>query len=197
MYKIVCIIGKSASGKDHIYRALLEDEEFNFKKIILYTTRPKREGEQEGVEYYFTDNEAADEFEKNGKIIEMRQYETVNGTWKYFTADDGQIDLENGRYLSIGTIESYVKFCEYFGKEKIYPIYIDVEDSIRLERAMKREKKQKQPQYKEMCRRFLADCEDFCEEKLKEAGITKHFYNNGSIEECMEVIVKELRQVLQ
>ena len=171
----------------------MNNKELNFKKIIMYTTRPKREGEQEGVEYYFTDDEAADEFQKNGKIIEMRQYNTVHGIWKYFTADDGQIDIEKGRYLSIGTLESYIKFCEYFGKENIYPIYIEVDDSIRLERAMAREKKQKSPQYREMCRRFLADCDDFCEEKLKKAGINRRFYNNSTLEECLAEIVDQLR----
>lgn len=197
MFKIACIMGKSASGKDHIYQALLENKELDFKNIILYTTRPKREGEMEGVEYHFTDNATADKFEKDGKIIEMRQYDTVYGIWKYFTADDGQIDLKNGRYLVIGTLESYTKFCEYFGKDIVYPIYIEVEDGIRLTRAMNREKEQKNPQYKEMCRRFLADCDDFCDEKIKEAGIERRFFNNGTIEECIAKIVYEVKTELQ
>ncbi|MDD6571521.1 MAG: hypothetical protein PUF12_03925 [Thermoflexaceae bacterium] len=188
MYKIACIMGKSSSGKDHIYKALLLREELHLKNIVMYTTRPKRSGEMEGVEYYFTDEETADQMERDGKIIELRRYDTVYGVWKYFTADDGQIDLEQGRYLVIGTLEVYEKFCQYYGKEVVMPIYIEVDDGIRLERALTREKKQVEPKYREMCRRFLADCEDFSEERLKKAGITRRFENNGRIEDCIDEI---------
>ncbi|MGN0514881.1 MAG: guanylate kinase [Lachnospiraceae bacterium] len=194
MYKIACIMGKSSSGKDHIYKALLEKDELNLKQIIMYTTRPKRSGEKDGVEYYFTSEENADAFMKDNRIIEMREYDTVYGVWKYFTADDGQIDLNTGRYLVIGTLEVYEKFCSYYGKDVVMPIYVDVDDGIRLERALKREKKQAEPKYKEMCRRFLADCEDFSEEKLEAAGICKRYYNNGAIEDCIDEIAQDIRK---
>ena len=105
-------------------------------------------------------------FEKmllEGKIIEYRSYETVHGKWTYFTGDDEQLDLKHWNYLGIGTLESYKKLKDYFGQDKICPIYIEVEDGERLSRALIREGKQKIPQYAEMCRRFLADCEDFSE----------------------------------
>ena len=102
-----------------------------------------------------------------GKIIDERAYDTIHGIWTYFTADDGKTDLSQYDYLGIGTLESYEKLREYYGAEKIVPIYIDVDDGIRLERALKRERKQEVPKYKEMCRRFLADCEDFAEENIE------------------------------
>lgn len=192
MYKIACIMGKSSSGKDHIYKALLERKELQLKNIVMYTTRPKRSGEKEGIEYYFTDESTACRMEKSGKVIELREYDTVYGIWKYFTADDGQIDLAKGRYLIIGTLAVYEKFCEYYGKDMIMPIYIEVDDGIRLERALIREKKQEEPKYREMCRRFLADCEDFSEKKLENAGITKRYKNNGLIEDCIEEIALDI-----
>lgn len=197
MYKIACIMGKSSSGKDHIYQALLERSELGFKKLIMYTTRPMRSGETEGVEYHFTDDATADRMEQEGKIIELREYNTVYGLWKYFTADDGQVDLDKGRYLVIGTLAAYEKFCEYYGKDVVMPIYIEVEDGIRLERAMNREKKQEEPKYREMCRRFLADCEDFSEEKLERAGITKRYFNNGFIEDCIDEIAQDVLTWMQ
>ncbi len=197
MYKIACIMGKSSSGKDHIYQALLERSELGFKKLIMYTTRPMRSGETEGVEYHFTDDATADRMEQEGKIIELREYNTVYGVWKYFTADDGQVDLDKGRYLVIGTLAAYEKFCEYYGKDVVMPIYIEVEDGIRLERAMNREKKQEEPKYREMCRRFLADCEDFSEEKLERAGITKRYFNNGFIEDCIDEIAQDVLTWMQ
>lgn len=126
-------------------------------QVVPYTTRPIREGEQDGVEYHFVDDKQLAELETDGKIVELRAYNTVHGIWKYFTVDDGQIDLEQGDYLLIGTLETYEKIREYYGAEHLVPIYIEVEDGERLARALERERRQAVPKYKEMCRRFLAD----------------------------------------
>lgn len=57
MGKIVCLMGKSSSGKDTIYKKLLMQESVHLETIVPYTTRPIRAGEKEGVEYHFTDEE--------------------------------------------------------------------------------------------------------------------------------------------
>ena len=67
------------------------------------------------------------------------------------------------------------------------PIYIDLDDGIRLERALNRERKQEYPKYEEMCRRFLADSKDFSPENLKKAKIEKIFFNND-LEHCIREI---------
>ena len=120
-------------------------------------------------------------------MIERRDYNTVHGIWTYFTVDDGQIKLENQDYLIIGTLESYQKIREYYGKEVVVPIYIEVEDGERLQRALNREKEQVTPKYEEMCRRFLADAKDFSEEKLAEAEITRRFINRDLDETEAEI----------
>lgn len=193
MPEIAFIMGKSASGKDKIYKNLVSDKELGLKTITLYTTRPKRVGEEEGVEYHFVDDLQADQIKEDGKLIEMRCYETVYGIWRYFTVDDGQVDLSNkSRYLVIGTLEAYEQFCAYFGKKHILPIYIEVDDGIRLQRALDREKKQEKPRYDEMCRRFLADSHDFSEDNIKRLGITKRYYNNEVLEDCITEVKNEI-----
>lgn len=187
------IMGKSASGKDHIYRALCEDSTLALRPLVSYTTRPMREGEENGREYYFTDAAHLEAFRQEGRVIEERSYPTVFGDWHYFTADDGQIDLEKADYIAIGTLESYKKIRSYFGSGKVCPLYIEVEDGTRLLRAIRREQKQKAPAYAEICRRFLADAEDFSEEKLEQAGIGHRFLNNAALEDC----VQEIRQYLK
>ena len=114
MSKIFYIMGKSASGKDTIYRELLHEFEGKLKKIVLYTTRPMREGEQEGREYFFVDEKRYQQFAWENKLIEERAYSTIHGIWRYFTADDGQIDLEKHSYLAIGTLESYMQLKNTF-----------------------------------------------------------------------------------
>ena len=81
---------------------------------------------------------------------------------------------------------------DYYGEEKICPLYIEVEDGERLKRAIRREELQPEPKYAEMCRRFLADEEDFSLENLKKAGIERHF-ENIELESC----VKELKTCIQ
>lgn len=177
MGKIYCVMGKSSSGKDSIYRALIRKKELGLKAIIPYTTRPIRKGEKPGREYIFCDEERVRQLLEEKRMIELRAYHTVQGIWKYFTVDDGQIDLNGQSYLYIVTLEGYRKIRGYFGNEYVVPIYIEVEDGERLLRAIRREMRQEAPQYGEMCRRFLADAEDFSEERLAEAGIEKRFVN--------------------
>lgn len=184
MSKIYCIMGKSSTGKDTIYKKLMNDGDLSLKRIVPYTTRPIREGEQEGVEYHFTDVNTLNVLKKENKVIECREYHTVYGEWYYFMVKDNQIDLAKDNYLVIGTLESYVMMRDYFGKDVIIPIYIEIEDGERLTRALNREKTQSVPKYEEMCRRFIADSKDFSEEKLKEAGIGHRFVNN-SLDECI------------
>lgn len=194
MGRIFYVMGKSASGKDTIYKKILERLP-RLKTVTLYTTRPIREGEKEGVEYHFTTAEKLNEFRRGSRLIEERTYQTVHGPWSYFTVDDGQIDLSGtDSYLMIGTLESYEKTREYFGGEYLEPIYIEVDDGTRLERALLREKMQTEPKYKELCRRFLADEEDFKEENLKRCGIEKR-YRNEVLEECIEEIVRDIGMV--
>ncbi|MCR5835822.1 MAG: guanylate kinase [Lachnospiraceae bacterium] len=192
MSKIFFVTGKSCSGKDTIFNILKQGDELNLKTVVGYTTRPMRVGEQDGVEYFFVDSAKLETFEKENKIIECRHYNTIHGIWSYFTVDDGQIDLANGNYIYIGTLESYEKFVEYFGSEVVYPIYVEVESGERLERAVKRERQQKEPKYKELCRRFIADEEDFSEEKIGHAGIQKR-YENIDIDKCVEEIIADIR----
>ena len=177
MGKIFCVMGKSATGKDTIYQKLLTESKIELKRIIPYTTRPIREGEVEGREYHFCTEEDVQRLDAEGRIVELRAYNTVYGIWKYFTVDDGNIQLEKENYLLIGTLEAYTKIRDYFGQDKVLPIYIEVEDGERLLRAIAREKSQDVPKYEEMCRRFLADAKDFSEENLLAAGIEKRFVN--------------------
>ena len=191
MGKIFCIMGKSATGKDTIYKRLLQNSELGLKKIVSYTTRPIREGEEEGVEYHFTDVQTLKLLEEQGKVIECRSYDTIYGIWYYFMVKDSQIDLTQNDYLIIGTLESYLKIRDYFGKEKVVPIYIELEDGERLTRALIREKTQREPKYEELCRRFLADCQDFSYEKLEKAGIGK-YYANDDLESCIDEIKEQI-----
>lgn len=185
------IMGKSSSGKDTIYRKLMEDNELKLNKIITYTTRPARAGEVEGKEYHFVDETKMNEMDSNGKIIEKRAYDTVYGVWNYFTADDENIKIDRDNYMVIGTLDSYEQLRAYYGEEKVMPIYVEVEDGERLARALEREREQDEPKYSEMCRRYLADEKDFNTERLEKLGIKIKYFNND-IQQCMSQIKEQI-----
>ena len=196
MGKIVYLMGKSSTGKDTIFKELLKAGTVALKTIVPYTTRPIRAGEQDGVEYFFTDEEGFQRLLQSGKMIEDRAYHTVHGVWRYFTVDDGQIQLDSQSYIMIGTLESYQNMKKYFGEEKLLPVLIELDDGIRLQRALDRERQQEHPKYEEMCRRYLADSDDFSEEKIAEAGITRRFYNDD-LQRCLGEIVEYIKENLE
>ena len=187
MGKLFYVIGKSSSGKDTIFQSLLDNKELNLKPLVLYTTRPMRAGEKPGVQYHFTDEAGLSRLEAEGKVIELRAYHTIHGIWKYFTADTEATDLERCNYITVGVLESFRAVREYYGADRVVPLYIEVEDGERLQRALDRERAQEEPRYAEMCRRFLADSEDFSEEKIREAGIEKRFCNRDLKERLEEI----------
>jgi Guanylate kinase len=191
MGKIFCLMGKSSSGKDTVFKELKEDKDLKLKPVVSYTTRPKRFNETDGIEYYFINEEILEEYKDKGKVIEQREYDTVNGKWYYCTLDDGQIDLNRHNYLLIVTLEAYKNLKIYFGQENVFPFYITVDDGVRLERALKREREQENPNYDELCRRFLADNNDFTMDKLNSCGIER-FYINCNLIECISNIKSDI-----
>ena len=196
MGRIFFVTGKSATGKDTIYKQLVEDTTLALTTIVSYTTRPIRSNETDGVEYHFVTEDQLQSLKDQEKIIEQRFYHTICGIWHYFTVNDGQFDQEDCNYILIGTLEQYEKIRSYFGEERVVPIYIQVDAALRLIRSVQREQQQDNPKYAEICRRFLADEEDFSEENIKRLGIHKR-YENVQLEDCVLSIKQDIRNALK
>ena len=193
MGKIFYLMGKSSSGKDTLYKRLMSEAQLGLNPIVQYTTRPIRVNEVDGAEYYFVSDTQLQELQEQGKVIESRAYHTCHGIWTYATVSDENINLFTASYLMIGTIEAYFKVKEYFGSDKVVPIMIECDDGIRLQRALDRERSEKEPKYEELCRRFLADAKDFSAKKQEEAGISRVFVNED-LEACLDEIISYIRQ---
>lgn len=188
------IVGKSSTGKDTIFNRLLLNRDLKLKKLVTYTTRPMRSGETEGMEYHFVDDDALKIIEQEGRLIEKRSYDTIHGVWSYFTVD-GNDDIRKGNYLTIGTLQSLEKISAYYGSEYVFPIFITVDDGIRLQRALERERLQANPDYAEMCRRYLADMEDFKNDNLGKLNI-KNIYTNDDIDKCVDNIAVDIKKII-
>lgn len=191
MGRLYCLLGKSCAGKDTVFARLMAERALSLRSIVTYTTRPKREGELEGREYHFVGTDEFDRMKESGCMIESRTYHTVQGDWHYFTMDDGQADFASGDYLLIGTLESYTALRDYYGADKVVGVYLTIDGEERLMRLIARERNQTVPNWREVCRRFLADEEDFSDEKVETLGL--YTYENRDLDACTEAIGKQIR----
>ena len=188
MKKVYLMMGKSSSGKDSIYREILRNNHIGLKPVIAYTTRPIRENEVNGKQYFFVSEEERDRLSREGKILEIRNYNTAMGLWSYFTVNDEHWQ-EESPHIMIGTLDTYESLKKNCTDCEIIPIYIEVEDGERLFRALRREQKEKKPKYVEMCRRFIADTNDFSEERLRRLKIENRF-NNVTFKETVDKVLE-------
>lgn len=148
-YKLIALCGKSAVGKDTILNEVIGDDDKNdfFHKIVSVTTRPKRKTEVDGVDYYFVDDSDI----PNLRLLELEHF---NG-WAYGTM---QAELEEDRInLGIFTPRGIAQLAAT-GLVELTVVIVESDADIRLSRSLLRSFGE---QVLEMCRRNIADAEDF------------------------------------
>lgn len=149
--KVIALFGKAGSGKDTILRALVNKFPDRYNEIVSCTTRPPREGEQEGVNYYFLTVNQFTEKVLNGDMLEATEF----NNWHYGTAlsslstDKINVGVFNPEGIRCLMEDNFVDLTTY---------YVQVGDKERLIRQLIREV---DPDVKEIIRRFSADEKDF------------------------------------
>lgn len=152
-YKIVALFGPAGAGKDYIQKHMMETTwgKEHLHEIISYTTRPPREREIDGVNYYFLSNPK--------KLIgkDLLEY-TIFRNWWYGTPIDSlNINKINIGVFNLQGIKQLIN-NDYQDRLQCLPIYIKTNDKIRLMRQLNREQ---DPDCTEICRRFQTDQQDF------------------------------------
>ena len=194
--KIIVLMGKSASGKDFIMNNLIK--EYGFKRVISHTTRPIRNGETNGKEYYFTSLDNFLDMNLKGNFIEHREYNTKQGLWHYGLSKS-EIDLtDDNKYVVIldfnglKTLEEYLKSVGM--EDKLTSVYIEAKAQVRLQRSLNREGEMTDEQVMEVIRRLEADERDF--EGAKEY-VDLTFVNNSSEENDVNLICETINQYVE
>lgn len=151
--KIIALFGKSGAGKDTIQKWIMKHYPNKFNSIVSCTTRPKREGEIDGKDYFFLTNE---EFAQ--KVLDLSMLEATEfRNWYYGTSID-QLDKDK---INIGVFN--IAGIEALLEDKrldIFPVLVYASDKTRLLRALNREEN---PDCAEICRRFKTDNDDFAQ----------------------------------
>ena len=136
--KLIVLIGKSAAGKDYALSYL--KNKYNFSGLVSCTTRPKRPNEKEGVDYYYITNEKFFEKLNDSQFVETREYSVVDGgeknTW-YYGVPKAEFEKPDKKICIVDN-SGYGQLCDFYGKENIVSIFVEAEENLRKERAIKR-----------------------------------------------------------
>ena len=149
MYKIIALIGEAGVGKDTLMKEFLKQHDFH--EIISCTTRPPREGEKNGVNYfYYSEKDFLEKVNKN----EMLEYTSFRD-WLYGTSYDSVVkDKINIGVFNPDGILSLLKRNDI----DLQVVRITARDKTRLLRQLNRESS---PDVEEIIGRYKTDKEDF------------------------------------
>lgn len=168
MKKRLIVVGKGGSGKDYMRRSL---ENCGFKYCVSHTTRPMREGEIDGKDYFFIDLEDLGKHENFSNVF----YEwTTFNDWFYGTS----LSEFNSSNLFIMTPSGISRLKKEHRDESLI-VYLDIEEGIRRKRLESRADSDKTE------RRIKADNEDFRDFKDFDVIISNP---NFSVKEISEIL---------
>lgn len=164
-YQVIALMGESGAGKDTIQNFNCKKHPFIFHKIVSCTTRPQRDYETNGDDYWFiTVGEFARKLLKN-EMLEATEYKTE---WFYGTPISSLCEDK----INIGVFNpDGVRALLSDDRLNVLVIKIEANDKMRLVRCLVRED---DPDCSEICRRFLADKKDFSDLEFEYETI----YNN-------------------
>lgn len=149
--KVLALFGPSGSGKDKIKQHLCREFNHYIHTVVGCTTRPARENEKDGVDYYFMSPSEFAEAVFDGSMVEA----SIFNDWGYGTT----LDAFDKDKINIGIFNPSALECLLQDSRfEVEPVYIYASDKTRLIRCLNREKF---PNCREICRRFLKDKEDF------------------------------------
>lgn len=176
---MLCLVGKTASGKDLIIKELTSKHDF--KKMVTYSTRPKRKGEKDGVTYHYISEEDFLKKIDEGFFAEWKSYDTEFGKWYYGSAIE-DYEKADDKTVIILTPDGYRDIVEKLSNRPT-AIYIYANNATIKKRLLKRGDDKNEAQ-----RRLEHDNEDF---KGIENEVDRIVYNNDGTD-INEVVDKIL-----
>lgn len=134
--KLITITGPSGAGKDTVARML--SDFVGYKVLCSYTTRPKREGEIDGVEHHFV--EKCDV--PRDKMLAYTQY----GGYEYWTT----IEQVGDKAIYVIDEEGLKALCEKFPEIELFKICVSAKEGTRLRRGVSQERMNRDKQRKRL-----------------------------------------------
>ena len=188
--KLIAIIGRSASGKDYLFRHALKNNP-SLNPVIHYTTRPRRDGEVDGRDYFFVTETEFQRKEDNYEFFSITSFRD----WRY-GVDSNSFDSNK---INIGIFNPF-EISQLYGffRDKFHITIIETQadEQTRYQRSLERLKPFDEEGLQEMCRRNLADREDF--ESIKDIPRytldTTDYFSSVYHEGFMDALVRLLAE---
>ncbi|MFR2314855.1 guanylate kinase [Terrisporobacter sp.] len=183
MRKLFALVGKSSTGKDTLIKYLSEDLELPI--AISFTTRPKRKGETEGIEYRFINENDFLKMKSKKLIAEYTGYKVAsNDIWYYGLTKE---ELEQDEYVLVIVNPEGLKRLKQTYKDKVVGLHIKADPKTRIVRYLNRDNVDEKVA-EECCRRFLADQKDF-----ENLTVDYEIMNNGELIETLNKLKTIIR----
>lgn len=192
--KIICLVGKSSSGKDTILKEVLSQAKA--KNLVSYTTRPMRKNEVDGVNYNFISTKEFEYMIENNEFIEERKYQVADGSIWYYGLAKHSIDLNsNDNYIVILDLQGLQQLREYLREENkedcFTSIYIKADGDVRLKRSLNRDNCTDDV-VAEICRRYCVD-----EVDMKDAEEICDIVLRNNLDESLDTCVYAIKYILE
>ena len=133
--RVVVLSGPSGSGKTTIVSRLMSEAPVRLYKAISATTRPRRQNETDGVDYYFLTPEQFEHRRRNGEFLECEQvhksgywYGTLRSELDKARARDAWALLEIDVHGALRVLQEYPQAVTIFLKT---PSLADYEQRLR------------------------------------------------------------------
>ena len=116
--KLLCIVGKTASGKDCIVKGAIEKlSQYNIREICSYADRPMRDGEVDGIGHYFITTEEFDKLKEERKNDILAYTRIGDNGYQYMALTD---ELE----------KSHIYIIDYIGLKNLKELHGDSVDIV-------------------------------------------------------------------
>jgi len=159
MNHIYCLLGKSCSGKDTLYKELQKKISNSINFVVRYTTRPRRLNECDGKNYHFISSFELAKYKAENKIFESESFDTHGEKYEYATGIDS-IDLTKDSIIIV-SFAALKKFIIYYGVEIVIGICLEASDEIRFQRSLERYNNNSKSNIKKIWQRMAQDEKDF------------------------------------
>lgn len=145
------LTGRMATGKSTIVKEL---KNHGYKELVSFTTRPIRQGEVHGKDYFFIRQHVFEKLIEKDFFIETRKYKTkqdgLDATWYYGLSWDSYLDNQDG--IVILDFKGTKELAEKIGRENMNVVYLTAPMTVLRERVIGRG-----DNHQEMERRLLDD----------------------------------------
>jgi len=124
---MIVLAGASASGKTEVAKLL--NKKYGISKIVTTTTREKRKGEVDGVDYFFVSKEQFEKMIQENKFVEYTLY---NGQLYGSTKD--QIANDKCVVIDPAGLRAYINL----NNKNIVTFYLEADEKTRHKRMVAR-----------------------------------------------------------